>query len=90
MDLLFRGTFGYTEYGHRDVTHLRWYTRRDIVAAVERNGWTAQDVRPNVFRGRDRPVDRLTAGRAREFIALQWTVLAAAEGGIGAPYRSRA
>ena len=35
-DLLFRGTFGYTEFGHRDVTHLRWYTRRDLVALVAR------------------------------------------------------
>ncbi|MEA2178396.1 MAG: hypothetical protein QOG77_1693 [Solirubrobacteraceae bacterium] len=77
-DLLVRGTFGYTEYGHRDSTHLRWFTRRDIAAAVERAGWSVQDVRPNVFRGRDRPTDRLTRGRLREFIALQWTVLATA------------
>ena len=34
-----RGTFGYTEFGHRDATHLRWYTRRDLVAMVERTGW---------------------------------------------------
>ena len=77
-DLLVRGTFGYTDYGHRDSTHLRWFTRRDIVAAIGRTGWTVNDVRPNVFRGRDRPVDRLPAGRVREFIARQWTLLAEA------------
>jgi 2-polyprenyl-3-methyl-5-hydroxy-6-metoxy-1,4-benzoquinol methylase len=77
-DLFVKGTFGYTEYGHRDTTHLRWFTRRDIVAAVQAGGWTVADVRPNTFRGRDRPVDRATAGRLREFIALQWSVLATA------------
>jgi 2-polyprenyl-3-methyl-5-hydroxy-6-metoxy-1,4-benzoquinol methylase len=77
-DLLVRGTFGYTDWGHRDVTHLRWFTRRDIVGAAERGGWTVRDVRPNLFRGRDRPVDRVTRGRLREFIALQWTVLGTA------------
>jgi UDP-glucose:(heptosyl)LPS alpha-1,3-glucosyltransferase len=79
-DLLLRGTFGYTEYGHRDATHLRWFTRADIVAAVAAAGWEVQSWAPNTFRGRDRPVDRLTAGRARELIALQWHVLARAPG----------
>ena len=36
-DLIFRGTFGYTDWGHRDRTHLRWFTRRDIVDAMERD-----------------------------------------------------
>jgi SAM-dependent methyltransferase len=77
-DLALRGTFGYTAFGHRDSTHLRWFTRRDIVAAVGRAGWTVEAWRPNTFRGRDRPVDRLSRGRLREFIALQWHVLARA------------
>jgi len=38
-DLVLRGTFGYRDWGHRDSTHLRWYTRRDLVAMVERGGW---------------------------------------------------
>ena len=29
-DLVVKGTFGYTEFGHRDATHLRWLTRRDL------------------------------------------------------------
>jgi 2-polyprenyl-3-methyl-5-hydroxy-6-metoxy-1,4-benzoquinol methylase len=75
-DLVLRGTFGYTEWGHRDVTHLRWFTRRDIVKLVEDSGWGVRRWRPNVFRGRDRTADRATFGLAREFIALQWHVLA--------------
>jgi len=78
IDLLFRGTFGYTEWGHRDATHLRWYTRRDIVALVGETGWNVQWAVADTFRGRNRYVDRLTLRRAREFLALQWHVLARA------------
>ena len=39
-DVLVRGTFGYTEYGHRDSTHLRWFTRRDLEATMHRWGGT--------------------------------------------------
>jgi hypothetical protein len=78
IDLGLRGTFGYTEFGHRDETHLRWYTRRDLEALVSRASRRVQWVRPPVFRGRDRTADRLTRGRLREFIALQWHLLATA------------
>jgi 2-polyprenyl-3-methyl-5-hydroxy-6-metoxy-1,4-benzoquinol methylase len=73
-DLVFRGTFGYTEWGHRDATHLRWFTRRDIVAAMERSGWPVQRVsHPKL--GKSRPLDRLTRGRSTEFLVAQWYVL---------------
>jgi len=73
-DLIFRGTFGYTEWGHRDATHLRWFTRRDIVDAMERSGWGVQRVsHPNL--GRSQPLDRLTRGRSTEFLVGQWYVL---------------
>jgi 2-polyprenyl-3-methyl-5-hydroxy-6-metoxy-1,4-benzoquinol methylase len=77
IDLLFRGTFGYTEYGHRDATHLRWYTRKDLVALVRRAGWDVQWTVADIY-GRNRYADRLTLRRAREFLALQWHVLALA------------
>ncbi len=77
-DLVGRGTFGYTEYGHRDSTHLRWMTRRDAVALVTAAGWDVQWAVADTFRGRNRYVDRLTMKRAREFIALQWHILAIA------------
>jgi 2-polyprenyl-3-methyl-5-hydroxy-6-metoxy-1,4-benzoquinol methylase len=77
-DLLMRGTFGYTEFGHRDTTHLRWFTRRDIETAVGDAGWRILASRPNPFRGRDAPFDRATRGHLSEFIALQWNVLAVA------------
>jgi 2-polyprenyl-3-methyl-5-hydroxy-6-metoxy-1,4-benzoquinol methylase len=78
LDLAIRGTFGYTQFGHRDTTHLRWYTRRDLEALVAEAGWSVVWTRAPVFRGRDRTADRLTGGRLREFIALQWHLLATA------------
>jgi 2-polyprenyl-3-methyl-5-hydroxy-6-metoxy-1,4-benzoquinol methylase len=73
-DLIFKGTFGYTEWGHRDRTHLRWFTKRDIADAMERNGWAVQRVsHPRLDRSRQ--LDRLTGGRSTEFLVGQWYLL---------------
>jgi 2-polyprenyl-3-methyl-5-hydroxy-6-metoxy-1,4-benzoquinol methylase len=73
-DLMFKGTFGYAEWGHRDRTHLRWFTKRDIVDAMERTGWAVQRVsHPQL--GRSRRLDQLTRGRSTEFLVGQWYVL---------------
>jgi 2-polyprenyl-3-methyl-5-hydroxy-6-metoxy-1,4-benzoquinol methylase len=74
-DLVLRGTFGYTEWGHRDSTHLRWFTRRDIVAAIEATGWRViQKSHPALHRSR--LLDILTRGGSTEFLVGQWYVLA--------------
>jgi 2-polyprenyl-3-methyl-5-hydroxy-6-metoxy-1,4-benzoquinol methylase len=73
-DLVVKGTFGYTDWGHRDRTHLRWFTRRDIVEAMERSGWAVRRVsHPELHRSRQ--LDRLTRGRSTEFLVGQWYVL---------------
>jgi 2-polyprenyl-3-methyl-5-hydroxy-6-metoxy-1,4-benzoquinol methylase len=77
-DLILRGTFGYTEWGHRDVTHLRWFTRRDIEAAISAAGWRTLSTSHPVL-GRSRWLDVLTRGRSTEFLVGQWYVLAVAE-----------
>jgi 2-polyprenyl-3-methyl-5-hydroxy-6-metoxy-1,4-benzoquinol methylase len=41
-DLLVRGTFGYTEAGHRDATHIRWFTRKDMKRLLEQNAWAVE------------------------------------------------
>jgi 2-polyprenyl-3-methyl-5-hydroxy-6-metoxy-1,4-benzoquinol methylase len=69
-DLFLRGTFGYTDWGHRDSTHLRWFTRRDIVALVEQAGWkvTRTSVPPLK---RSAALHRLTRGWSSEFLVAQ-------------------
>jgi 2-polyprenyl-3-methyl-5-hydroxy-6-metoxy-1,4-benzoquinol methylase len=74
-DLAFRGTFGYTDMGHRDSTHLRWFTRRDLAELLSATGWKVQDVSSTIV-GRSLVLDRATFGVGREFLALQWQMLA--------------
>jgi len=74
-DLVLRGTFGYTEWGHRDNTHLRWFTRRDIVQAIEDAGWRVQGTSHPALH-RSAALDRLTRGHSTEFLVAQWYVLA--------------
>jgi 2-polyprenyl-3-methyl-5-hydroxy-6-metoxy-1,4-benzoquinol methylase len=74
-DLILRGTFGYQPFGHRDATHIRWFTRRDIVALIGEAGWHVQSVAWSQLH-RSRHLHTLTRGRTTEFLAGQWYVLA--------------
>jgi 2-polyprenyl-3-methyl-5-hydroxy-6-metoxy-1,4-benzoquinol methylase len=74
-DLIFRGTFGYRTAGHRDATHIRWFTRRDIVALLGESGWRVETVGHSQLH-RSRLLHRLTRGGSTEFLAGQWYVLA--------------
>lgn len=76
-DLVVRGTFGYAAWGHRDHTHLRWFTRRDIVELVGATGWRVTGVSHPPL-GRSARLDRLTRGRSTEFLVGQWYVAATA------------
>lgn len=69
-DLMLRGTFGYADWGHRDRTHLRWFTRSDLIELVTDAGWevTRTSVPPL---GRSAPLHRLTRGRSSEFLVAQ-------------------
>jgi 2-polyprenyl-3-methyl-5-hydroxy-6-metoxy-1,4-benzoquinol methylase len=74
-DLVFRGTFGYAEWGHRDSTHLRWFTKSDIMRLVEKCGWSVVEVaHPELHRSRW--LARMTRGRSTEFLVGQWYILA--------------
>ena len=74
-DLILRGTFGYRPFGHRDATHIRWFTRRDIAALIGEAGWEVRQVHYSQLH-LSRPLHRITRGRSTEFLAGQWYVLA--------------
>jgi 2-polyprenyl-3-methyl-5-hydroxy-6-metoxy-1,4-benzoquinol methylase len=74
-DLILHGTFNYQPFGHRDATHIRWFTRKDIVALVTEAGWRVQTVAWSQLH-RSRHLHTLTRGRTTEFLAGQWYVLA--------------
>ena len=72
-DLVLRGTFGYADWGHRDETHLRWFTRSDLEALLGATGWRPV---PGSHPALARRLHRLTRGRVAEFSFGQWVVLA--------------
>jgi 2-polyprenyl-3-methyl-5-hydroxy-6-metoxy-1,4-benzoquinol methylase len=75
-DLTVRGTFGYTAWGHRDRTHLRWLTRRDLVDLLESSGWHVERTLHAPLTPVGRLAERLTGGRSAEFLVYQWSALA--------------
>jgi 2-polyprenyl-3-methyl-5-hydroxy-6-metoxy-1,4-benzoquinol methylase len=80
-DLALRGTFGYAEVGHRDSTHLRWFTRADLAAVLERSGWRVESVTHGPLRPVSRLAARLTRGLSPEFLVYQWAALGVREVG---------
>lgn len=75
-DLVARGTFGYGEAGHRDRTHLRWFTKRDLIELLEATGWPVVAVQHGELRPVSRLVSRLTRGLSVEFLVYQLAALA--------------
>jgi 2-polyprenyl-3-methyl-5-hydroxy-6-metoxy-1,4-benzoquinol methylase len=75
-DLVLRGTFGYAAWGHRDSTHVRWFTRRDLVELLRVHGWETLEVSHGTLRPASRALARLTRGRSAEFLVYQLAVLA--------------
>jgi 2-polyprenyl-3-methyl-5-hydroxy-6-metoxy-1,4-benzoquinol methylase len=75
-DLVFRGTFGYTEWGHRDSTHLRWLTRRDLAALLEQAGWSVERTAHAELSPAGRIAERMTRGLSADFLVYQWSALA--------------
>ncbi|MDQ3721272.1 MAG: class I SAM-dependent methyltransferase [Actinomycetota bacterium] len=74
-DLVIRGTFGYQSHGHRDVTHLRWFTRRDAERLLRDCGWQVLDTATHELKRSRVLLAALTRGRSTEYIAGQWFVL---------------
>ena len=75
-DLVVRGTFGYTEWGHRDRTHLRWLTRSDLVELLESTGWRVEGTAHAPLTPAGLLAERLTRGLSAEFLVYQWSALA--------------
>ena len=75
-DLALRGTFGYTKAEHRDITHLRWFTRSDLVGLLESTGWAVDGVDFGALRPASRVAARLTRNLSAELLAYQLSAIA--------------
>ena len=74
-DLVVHGTFGYTDWGHRDRTHLRWFTRWDLVELLEAAGWRVERTMHAPLTAAGRVAAHVTRGRSAEFLVYQWSAL---------------
>ncbi len=75
-DLALRGTFGYTDWGHRDRTHLMWFTRSDMARLLADSGWTVERIDHGPLRPLSTLAERLTRGLTAELLVYQWSILA--------------
>jgi SAM-dependent methyltransferase len=76
FDLVIRGSFNYQPWGHRDNTHLRWFTPRDLETAVREAGFEIQSRSHPEISALRRFLGAVTRGRSTEFLVWQWQVLA--------------
>jgi 2-polyprenyl-3-methyl-5-hydroxy-6-metoxy-1,4-benzoquinol methylase len=79
-DLVLGGTFGYSEFGHRDSTHLRWFTRNDMRQLLEQTGWQVERSTSSMsHRLRELRVGafpmRLANGIGGEFFGRAWYII---------------
>jgi 2-polyprenyl-3-methyl-5-hydroxy-6-metoxy-1,4-benzoquinol methylase len=77
-DVALKGSFGYTKEGHRDATHLRWFTKRDAADMVERAGWSVERIDHQELTKPSALLERITRGTSAEFLVFQWAILARA------------
>jgi predicted TPR repeat methyltransferase len=75
-DLVLRGSFAYTDWGHRDQTHLQWLTRRDLVDLLEACGWAVERTTHAPSSPPGRLLERATRGLSAEFLVYQWSASA--------------
>jgi len=75
-----RGTFGYTEMGHRDATHIRWFTRKDMQRLLGQAGWAVEGSTSSMTHRlrelRFKVPAGVSNGVAGEFFGRVWYLLA--------------
>jgi len=77
VPLVLRGRFQYEPEGLMDVTHIRFFARRDAVEMLEAAGLEVERVdHPPPETRKRRIASALTRGWALEFLTIQWYLLA--------------
>jgi 2-polyprenyl-3-methyl-5-hydroxy-6-metoxy-1,4-benzoquinol methylase len=77
LPLVLRGRFRYQPEGLTDVTHIRFFGRRDAVEMLEAAGLElVSQAHPQPESIKRRVASRLTRGWAMEFLTIQWFLLA--------------
>jgi SAM-dependent methyltransferase len=75
--LVFKGRFPYEESGILDIDHLRFFTRREVVAMLEQTGFEIADLKRKISASaKHRFLNRLCFGAFSDFLAEQFYILA--------------
>lgn len=75
-DLVFLGRWNYVEAGILDSTHLRFFTRRSFVNALEETGFHVEYLKMKVDGTKHRLCNQMTFHLFEEFLGSQATVVA--------------
>lgn len=82
LPIVAKGSFDYRAQGMRDVTHLRFFGRRDVRAMLRATGLHVGKIQPVPSPSPVvRRTMRLSRGTVAEFLAYQWHVIARAGDG---------
>ncbi|MBP9150241.1 MAG: class I SAM-dependent methyltransferase [Rhodoferax sp.] len=78
LPLVFQGRWDYTEAGHLDRTHLRFFTRRSAIALLSHRHLSVPECHDTGFEGWSRKnlLNTLTLGLFRDFVTYQFFLVA--------------
>lgn len=78
LPLVFQGRWDYTDAGHLDRTHLRFFTRRSAIALLNHRNLSSPVCRDTGFTGWSRKnlLNALTLGLFRDFVTYQFYLVA--------------
>lgn len=76
LNLALRGTVGYQQEGLMDVTHLRFFTKRDFLTSLLEAGWQPVALGHNPYGPAARLAKLLRRTSLSEFLVIQWHVRA--------------
>ncbi|MEW6330034.1 MAG: methyltransferase domain-containing protein [Pseudomonadota bacterium] len=74
--LVFRGRWDYAKAGILDSTHVRFFTKRNMVEMFENAGYVVEEVTHADFGPKARMISRLTLKLGEEFLVRQYIVKA--------------
>lgn len=77
-NIFLRGTFKYDDEGIFDRTHLRFFTKKNIIELFEDNGYKMQNIKSNLeFKGGSVAFkNKITFGIFEEFLSKQYFIVA--------------
>ncbi|MBR8830303.1 MAG: Ubiquinone biosynthesis O-methyltransferase, mitochondrial [Chroococcopsis gigantea SAG 12.99] len=77
-ELVFKGDWSYQDMGIMDKTHLRFFTKKTMIALFEEAGLEITGIKPRSFSGYKllKTINRFTSNSLEEFLTTQYLICA--------------